>query len=62
MDAARGNSHACRTATTDEQVKALVDSSDNIQGFKISGISHMGEGPKDVINVDLYPSSPASHT
>ena len=43
--------------TTDERVQALLDSAGNILGFKISGISLMGEGEKDFINVDLYPAN-----
>ena len=42
-------------ATEDERVMALVDSSGNVIGFKISGICQMGEGESDFINVDLYP-------
>ena len=43
--------------TTDDRVQALTDSAGNILGFKISGISLMGEGEKDFINVDLYPAN-----
>lgn len=49
------------TATTDDRVQALMDTAGNLLGFKISGISLMGEGEKDFINVDLYPAKPASH-
>ena len=42
--------------TGDERVQALTDSVGNILGFKISGISAMGDGEKDFINVDLYPA------
>ena len=48
------------TATGDHRVKALTDASGNILGFKITGISQMGNGEKDFINVDLYPASLAS--
>ena len=44
-------------ATGDDRVKALLDSSGNILGFKITGISQMGEGEKDFISVDLYPAT-----
>lgn len=50
------------TATGDDRVKALVDSSGNILGCKISGISLMGESEKDFISVDLYPSTAPSHS
>ena len=46
--------------TGDDRVKALLDSSGNILGFKITGISQMGEGEKDFINVDLYPAKQSS--
>ena len=45
------------TAPADDRVQALLDSSGNILGFKITGISQMGEGEKDFINVDLYPTN-----
>ena len=47
-------------ATGDHRVKALTDASGNILGFRITGISQMGDGEKDFINVDLYPASLAS--
>ena len=50
------------TATADARVQALMDSSGNILGFKISGISLMGEGEKDFINVNLYPAKPANRS
>ena len=43
--------------TTDDRVQALTDSAGNILGFKVSGISLMGEGENDFINVDLYPAN-----
>lgn len=43
-------------STGDDRVKSLIDSSGNILGFKITGISQMGEGEKDFINIDLYPA------
>jgi hypothetical protein len=46
--------------TGDERVKALLDSSGNVLGCRITGISQMGEGEKDFINVDLYPARLAS--
>ena len=46
--------------TADERVKVLTDSAGNVLGFKISGISLMGEGEKDFINVDIYPTNPLS--
>ena len=46
--------------TGDDRVKALLDSSGNILGFKITGISQMGEGEKDFISVDLYPATRTS--
>ena len=49
-----GEGHYAPTA--DDRVKALLDSSGNIIGFTITGISQMGEGEKDFINVDLYPA------
>ncbi len=49
-------------ATGDDRAQALLDSSGNILGFKITGISQMGEGEKDYINVDLYPSSIVSES
>ena len=48
------------TTTTDERIRALTDASGNILGFRITGISQMGDGEKDFINVDLYPASLAS--
>ena len=39
----------------DDRVEVLLDSSGRVLGFKITGISQMGEGEKDFINVDLYP-------
>ena len=48
------------TATGDDRVQTLLDSSGNILGFKITGISQMGEGEKDYINVDLYSTNPNS--
>ena len=44
--------------TQDERVKALIDSQGNVLGFKISGISLMGEGEKDFINIQLLPLNP----
>ena len=44
------------TPTNDDRVKSLLDASGNILGFKITGISQMGDGEKDFINVDLYPA------
>ena len=49
-------------ATGDERVQALVDSAGHVLCFKISGISQMGEGEKDFINVDLYPKTPISNS
>ena len=42
-------------ASEDERVQAFVDSVGHILGFRITGISQMGEGEKDYISVDLYP-------
>ena len=47
------------TSTGDDRVQALRDAAGNILGFKITGISLMGEGEKDFINVDLHPVMPA---
>ena len=47
-------------ATSDDRVEALLDSTGNILGFKITGISQMGEGEKDFINVDMYPAKQAA--
>ncbi len=44
--------------SNDDRIMALVDEEGNLCGFKISGISLMGEGEKDFINVDLYPAKP----
>ena len=52
--AAKAN--AAYAATSDERVQALTDSNGDSLGFKITGISLMGEGEKDFINVDLYPA------
>ena len=50
--------NATYTATSDDRVQALKDADGNILGFKISGISLMGESEKDFINVALYPGRP----
>ena len=47
------------TSTGDDRVQALRDAAGNILGFKITGISLMGEGERDFINVDLHPVLPA---
>ncbi len=47
------------TSTGDDRVQALRDAAGNILGFKITGISLMGEGERDFINVDLHPVMPA---
>ncbi|MYC30990.1 MAG: hypothetical protein F4X65_13010 [Chloroflexi bacterium] len=44
------------TPTGDERVQGLRDAAGNILGFRISGISLMGENEKDFINVDIYPT------
>ena len=44
------------TLTGDDRVMALLDASGNVLGCRITGISQMGDGEKDFINVDLYPA------
>lgn len=51
-----GSGHGEYVTTTDERVQGLMDSDGNILGFKIAGISLMGEGEKDFIDVDIYPA------
>ena len=52
------STEAVYTDTTDERVQGLADAAGNVLGFKISGITLMGEGERDFINVDLHPINP----